>query len=56
MATDVIPCPVDWNDIDAFRAFAAIVKEQAAQLGIEVEHGGDWKAFPDWPHWQLRVK
>jgi peptidoglycan L-alanyl-D-glutamate endopeptidase CwlK len=25
----------------------------AEELGIEVEWGGDWKRFPDGPHWQL---
>lgn len=53
MAVDVAPYPVDWNDLNRFREFAVIVKECAARMGIKVRHGGDWKGFPDWPHWEL---
>lgn len=54
LAVDVVPSPVDWDDLDRFRAFAVVVKEQAAQLGIEVQWGGDWQTFKDLPHWQLK--
>ena len=29
------------------------MKQAAAALGIEIEWGGDWKTFPDGPHFQL---
>jgi peptidoglycan L-alanyl-D-glutamate endopeptidase CwlK len=29
------------------------MKQAAAALGIEIEWGGDWKSFPDGPHFQL---
>lgn len=36
-----------------YRELAKYIKRAADELGIEVEWGGDWKRFPDGPHWQL---
>lgn len=36
-----------------YRELAKYIKRAAEELGIEVEWGGDWKRFPDGPHWQL---
>lgn len=52
-AVDVVPFPLDWNDIDAFKLLASVVKRKAMELGIDVEWGGDWKSFKDYPHWQI---
>jgi peptidoglycan LD-endopeptidase CwlK len=27
--------------------------EAAKELGVDLEWGGNWKGFPDGPHWQL---
>ena len=35
------------------RQLAPIVKVEAAKVGVAIEWGGDWKSFPDGPHWQL---
>lgn len=32
---------------------AAAMKQAAADLGIPIEWGGDWRKFPDGPHFQL---
>lgn len=32
---------------------APYIKRAAAELSIPIEWGGDWKSFPDGPHWQL---
>lgn len=32
---------------------AAALKKAAAELGIALEWGGDWRTFKDGPHWQL---
>jgi peptidoglycan L-alanyl-D-glutamate endopeptidase CwlK len=32
------------------------MKRAAKDLGIDLEWGGDWKSFPDAPHWQLSHK
>lgn len=53
LAVDVVPYPVDWDDLNGFRAFAAVVKEQAARLGIKVRWGGDFVKLVDMPHWEL---
>lgn len=55
-AVDAVPYPIDWNDLERFKALAKIVKETAKELGIAIEWGGDWKSFKDMPHYQLRKK
>lgn len=52
-AVDVVTYPVDWEDVPRFEAFAVIVKEVAARLGIQVRWGGDFPTFKDYPHWEL---
>ena len=29
------------------------MKQAASELNISIEWGGEWKSFPDAPHWQL---
>lgn len=43
---------VRW-DWPLYHKLAAAMKDSAATLGIEIEWGGDWKSFPDGPHFQL---
>lgn len=38
------------------RKLAPVVKAAAAAEGVAIEWGGDWKSFPDGPHWQLSWK
>ncbi len=52
-AVDVVPYPVDWEDIQRFEVLAVMTKEVAARLGIKVRWGGDWVNFRDYPHWEL---
>ena len=60
-ACDVIPLPLDWNDLKAFERLAVKVKKVAAELGVRLRHGADWdgdgkrgeKGEWDWPHWEL---
>lgn len=52
-AVDVVPYPLDWNDIESFKLLASVVKRKALDLGINVQWGGDWKNFKDYPHWQI---
>jgi peptidoglycan L-alanyl-D-glutamate endopeptidase CwlK len=40
----------DWP---LYHKLADAMKQSAAALGIEIEWGGDWKTFPDGPHFQL---
>ena len=52
-AVDVVPYPVDWNDINRFYHFAGIVKGIASQMDIKIRWGGEFKNFFDGPHWEL---
>ena len=54
-AVDVAPVldgGISWHWPD-YHKLAPVVKKVAKQLEIPVEWGGDWKSFPDGPHWQL---
>ncbi len=51
-ATDVVPYPLNWQDLEAFKRLALVVKNAATNLGILIEWGGDW-TFRDMPHYQL---
>lgn len=55
-AVDLAPLvagSIPWNDWAAFRALADTVKACAAELGVPVEWGGDWKTLKDGPHFQI---
>jgi ribosome recycling factor len=52
-AVDVVPFPLDWNNIESFKNLAVIVKKKAKELNIDVEWGGDWQ-MKDFPHWQVK--
>ena len=60
LAVDVIPFPVDWDDIDRFKELAAVVKEEwslmteTERLRYELVWGGDWATFRDLPHFEIR--
>lgn len=43
---------VRW-DWPLYHKLAAAMKDSAAARGLEIEWGGDWKSFPDGPHFQL---
>ncbi|WAI82286.1 MULTISPECIES: M15 family metallopeptidase [Achromobacter] len=55
-AVDLAPLvrrAIPWNDWLAFADLADVVKACAAELGVPVEWGGDWKSFKDGPHFQI---
>ena len=55
-AVDVVPYPVDWNDLDRYRELACIVFGIASRLGIRVRCGGLFKGkFKDYPHWEVII-
>lgn len=53
-AIDIAPYPIDWSDLDRFKNMAQIVKNTAINLGIDLEWGGDWKRFRDYPHFEVK--
>lgn len=46
---------VRW-DWPLYHQIAAAVKQAAAELGVPLEWGGDWRKFKDGPHFQLPHK
>ena len=61
LAVDVVPYPVDWQDLRRFYFFAGYVKATAERMGIKIRWGGDWdndfnfkdQNFHDLPHTEL---
>lgn len=51
-AVDLFPYPVSW-DWEYFYPIADAMKQAADELNVPIEWGGDWKSFPDGPHFQL---
>lgn len=60
LAVDIVPYPIDWDNIAAFHMLSDEVKAswerlpEAEKRGWELSWGGDWKKFKDYPHWELR--
>ena len=55
-AVDMVPYPVDWEDLERFELMAEAMKEAAEELDIPIVWGGDWKSFYDAPHFELDRK
>jgi peptidoglycan L-alanyl-D-glutamate endopeptidase CwlK len=63
LAADVGPYPIDWDDMERFRAFGGFVLDVASQMGIPIRWGGDWdsdrtfkdQTFIDMPHFEIDV-
>lgn len=54
-AVDLYPVSkagAEWVRAD-FEPVVAAMKQAAAELGLPLECGHDWKSFPDSPHFQL---
>jgi len=60
-AVDVAPYPIDWKDLDRFRAFGNFVLGVASANNVKLRWGGDWdgdrsfadQSFHDLPHFEL---
>tara|TARA_R110000764_G_scaffold38522_2_gene85517 strand:- start:844 stop:1155 length:312 start_codon:yes stop_codon:yes gene_type:complete len=55
-AVDMVPWPVDWNDLERFEVVSEAMKSAAEELEIPIVWGGDWKSFYDAPHFELDRK
>lgn len=55
-AVDMVPWPVDWEDLERFEVMSEAMKEAAEELDIPIVWGGDWKSFYDAPHFELDRK
>lgn len=47
---------IPWNDWSYFKKVADAMIKAAKELGVDIEWGGNWKAFKDGPHFQLTHK
>lgn len=63
LAVDVAPFPIDWDDLDRFRAMARIIMEEADKAGIKLRWGGDFNMngkpddkFKDYPHFEIHER
>lgn len=45
---------VQVNDADGLKVIAVHIKSVAKKLNINVEWGGDWISFKDFPHFELK--
>ena len=52
-AIDLAPYPIDWNNITRFAMVGSLMFRAAGDMGIEIEWGGHWKRFKDYPHFQF---
>ena len=52
-AMDIVPYPVDWDDMERFNRLVGIIQGVALVLGIKIRCGADWKSFVDYPHIEL---
>lgn len=58
-AVDLAPIDEDGKvswDWSLYKPLADTIKKAAKAEGVTFEWGGDWKKFPDGPHWQLPWK
>lgn len=62
LAIDVVPYPVDWNDLDRFKELHKVVMRVASEEGVELVWGADWDSdgdiaehsLQDYPHYELK--
>ena len=54
-AVDLSPWPISW-EWEGFYPIAEAMKQAAEELEVDIVWGGDWKSFPDGPHFELSRK
>lgn len=53
LAVDVVPLPLDWNDIPAFERLGEKIMKKADELNIKIKWGRDFTNLKDYPHFEL---
>ena len=53
LAVDVVPLPLDWDNIESFERLGNIIMEKAKELNIKIKWGRDFKGLKDYPHFEL---
>lgn len=46
---------IPWGEWRAFQTVSQAMKRAAAELGVRITWGGDWKTFKDGPHFQIEL-
>jgi peptidoglycan L-alanyl-D-glutamate endopeptidase CwlK len=49
-AVDIAPLPIDWDNTAAFEHMVDLAKKIAADHGMRIRCGADFKSFKDYPH------
>ena len=52
-AIDHAPLPINWNNIEAFILMATLMFRAASELGEQIEWGGHYRSWKDYPHFNL---
>ena len=54
LAVDIVPYPVDWENLQRFQELSEVVKEACKTVGVSNLHWGYdmWKW--DLPHWEIK--
>ena len=53
LAVDVVPLPLDWDNIESFERLGNIIMEKAKELNIKIKWGRDFTNLKDYPHFEL---
>jgi len=61
LAVDIVPYPIDWENLERFYLLAGFMFQAASQLGVRLRWGMDWdgdwehtdQKFMDAPHFEL---
>ncbi len=53
LAVDVVPMPLNWEDIESFERLGEKIQAKAEELGIKVKWGKYFKGLKDYPHWEI---
>lgn len=53
LAVDVVPLPLDWDNIESFEKLGKIIMETADKLNIKIRWGRDFTGLKDYPHFEL---
>ena len=55
-AVDVVPLPLDWEDIPAFEKLGEKIMAKAKELGINIRWGKHFTGLADYAHFELMEK
>ena len=53
LAIDIVPYPVDWNDLKRFDEMGAVFLKAAETCGVKVTWGKNFSTLKDYPHFEL---